>query len=321
MNRKRLTLWIAGFGLTIGIAFLIQQRRHSDGTPDKTVEQLFDQRQNQAKTALESPLGIQVLSKNWAEIRRNFTAASQGGQLVRIIRALFIENRMRDFGPDDQEILLSMVLRTLNEDSSLNVETKGIAWAQAERLAAPAPGGANWSVFLQWLKTTPPQNPKYLLAVKKLVGQPTRPQPEALQVLLHHIPQKWSKVQESSLIFTLDEIRNPKTKALVLDHVTKCYSELPPALRSAALIVISRNLGGSVKRSNKIKPMVFKALRSENPSDLEAGLRALPLLHRQTPFTGSEIANIVKSLTTLPETKLSPFSKSKIEEIISILQP
>ncbi len=307
--------------LSAGVGLWLWKKSHNRVETEKTVEALFEERKGHANSLLESPLAKLILEKNWTRLRSEYQPEKQGETLAKVVRALFIAGKMTGYSPQDQDLLLGLLLQALKSSKAPDVASRGVILAQSERLLPPGKDSPNQTILLGWLRSAPVSAPEYALAFKKLVTQPIQPDSSAMDMVAGQITGSWKKAPESGLVFVLDETRNPEAKLRLLRQLMAQFSKLDATQRPSALIVLARNLGQYPDKASQILKISEKMLKSGGTTEVEAALRAIPPLHAVRPLKGEEIEHTVKILTSIPDSRLSPFAKARIPEIISILQP
>jgi len=307
--------------LSAGVGLWLWKKSHHRVETEKTVEALFEERKAHANSLLESPLAKLILEKNWTRLRSEYQPEKQGESLAKVVRALFIAGNVTGYSPQDQDFLLGLLLQALKSSKVPDAASRGVILAQSERLLPPGKDSPNQIILLGWLRSAAVSAPEYTLAFKKLVTQPVHPESTTVDLVAGQITGSWKKAPESGLIFVLDETRNPEAKLRLLRQLMAQFSKLDAAQRPSALIVLARNLKQYPDKAPQILKISEKMLKSGTTTEVEAALRAIPPLHAVHPLNGEEIEHTVKIMTSRPDSRLSPFAKARIPEIITILQP
>jgi hypothetical protein len=310
----------------IGTGIFIYKKKHiKTPSKEKTVEELFQERENTAKKELETPLAQLLVKKDWASFEKNYDALKQSGTYAQILRAFYIQNQMGQFNQAEQEKLLAIAIETfvaVTHEKTGKLPDPSLLLTQIERLPPPSKNSSSEKTLLSWIKNGDSTFPlAYSLALRKLACQDLAPKPEAIQALIKEVFSKKQRVGSSTLINMVDEMRNQKHKGEVLTQILSRFDQLPSDIQPMAFVVLARNIRLTPSSLRKIRSIMARYLKSNKLFDVESALRSILPLNDFKPFTPEERGKIVNLLTAIPESNRTPFVRAKSEEIIKIFQP
>ncbi|MBC7396691.1 MAG: hypothetical protein H7333_04535 [Bdellovibrionales bacterium] len=287
------------------------------GEPQKTAEEVLTERANQAATHLNTPLGQAVLHKDWPGVQKLYQPKTQFLDMAQIVRALFIENKMNEYTPSEQDRLLNLLLETIEQ---MDVKTEHLASlliTQIERLPSPQHDSAAYNILKKWLNEADHFSLRKRIAILKLALQDLKPDSSALFSFRSGLLQGSTYgISKTDWIQHLNDIRNEDEKRRTAEYLLKNYKKVPAEAQPSALVVLSHHLDvGSVE----IKTLTLQNLRSEKTDAFEASLRAIGNLAEAKMIKSPEKEAIVKKLTSIPPALQSPFARAKALELLSIL--
>ncbi len=309
-----LTLVLASSGL-----FIYLRHKQKIAQSEKTVEQIFKERSDLSKTYLTNPLAQFILTKNWDALSTQYQPEKQSALLSNIIRAIFIQNRMAEFSPKDQERLLELLLKSFEANPSKPSHEMGLMLTQMERLLPPPPGSPSEKKLMSYLSGE--NQDLRILAIRKLVAQELNPRPEAIQALVKLTKGGSQHISSSEIITLIDEMRNTTKKGEVLKHLLSGFDQLPSDMKPLTLVIFSRNMKLNPDSLKKVRAILGQYLKASKILENECALRSILPLNDFKPFTPEEKGKIVNLLTAIPEANRTPFVRAKSEEIIKIFQP
>ena len=320
-NKKLLAFIILGFiGVSAAIYFSKRHVVHPIGKTsphEKTTMEIMTERSLQASKQLDTPLGKAIVSKNWQEVNSLYHPESNFIQLGEIIRALFIEQKMKTFTLDDQEKLTTLVLGTFDKMPEKNLHLSGMLVSQFERLPSPKQGSMNFKILKKWIHDPEEQSLKRKLGIIKLVLQDAIPDKEAAALYQKTLINGDTLGQQrNEWIQEIDEIRSHPVQEEALESIAKNFKKITPDAQPAALLVLSRHL--EIK-PEQTKTLTLQYLKSADLAKVEAALKALvPLLHENllNPAEKDAVAN---TLTNFPTPVRTPFVELKSSQILKLL--
>ena len=320
-KNKVLGAALIGLALLGGGLWYKQLRNHPNktpnGEPQKTAEEILAERARQAASHLNSPLGKAVLNKDWQGIQKLYQPRTQFVEMAEIVRALFIEGKMRDFSLPEQDQLLALLLDSLSSLEEKNLHLASLLITQVERMPSPQHDSLSYKTLKTWLSDASAQGLKKRIAILKLALQDLKPDTNALQIFRQGLVQGSTfGVTRSDWIQQLDDTRNEIEHTKSAEFLLKNYQRISKDAQPAALVVLSHQLKVG---ASEIHDLALQSFESEEIGSFEASLRAIGNLAEAKMIKSPEKEAIVKKLTHIPLALQSPFAKAKAVELLNIL--
>jgi hypothetical protein len=300
--------------------YFVQRQKHPNAkkSAQPTVEEIMAERALKAGKQLETPLGKALADRNWPEVEKLYHPDQQFVQLGEIIRALFIEGKMKAYQAIDQERLMSMVLSTFESMPEKNLHLAGMLVNQLERLPSPKHDSPNFKILKKWASDPKEFALKRKLGVFKLVLNDADPDPAATELLKSAIIDGDTLGQSrAEWIQRVDEIRSYPVQMNVVEYLGKRFKKIPTDAQPTALVVLSHHLNFEPE---EVKKLTLQFFDSGNLSSFEAALKSLPYLIRANLLKNKEKTAIVTKLTNLPPPVKTPFVEAKSAEILGSLK-
>jgi hypothetical protein len=320
MQRKKLYAAILVILLMGGTAFYFYKksgRLARKPSPELTVEQILAEREHQASKQLDTPLGKALVNRNWVEVATLYHPQSDFITLGEIIRALFIENKIKDYTPEDHEKLLGLVISTFAQMPEKNLHLAGMLVTQFNRLPAPAHTSENFAALKHWASDPNETALKRRLGITKLVLHDAEPDPEPVALFQKSLIAGDTFGQtRADWIQHVDEIRNHALQVAALDNLSKNFHHITTNAQGSALTVLAHHLD---QHPDETKTLTLQFLKSQSLDEFESALRALPPLIKGNHFKQAEKEALVKKMTNIPTPLRTPFTQFKSTEILKLL--
>ena len=150
MARLSILAFVIGILIAVGIYSSKQKSPpavKNPGEPQSSVEEILKERLKQASKSLETPLGRALVAKQWGEVDKIYQPKTMFNDLAESIRAIFIESKMKDFTPAEQDRLLSYVISTFASINEKDAHLTGLLMTQFDRLPAPPHESENHKIL------------------------------------------------------------------------------------------------------------------------------------------------------------------------------
>jgi hypothetical protein len=321
-KKKLLAALIMGFIAISAISYIARHKRaaidkNTQSQPQQGVEEILAERAKQASRQLETPLGKALAARNWVDVQKNYNPEKDYIILGDCIRALFLENKMKDFKPEDTEKLVSIIISTFEQMDEKNMHLSGMLVTQFDRMPSPQHDSESFKTLKRWANN--PKEPvlRRKMGITKLVLHDAKPENQLVDLYKKAlINGDTFGSTHSEWIQKIDEIRSQPVQTECVELLAKNFKKIPAQSQPAALFVLSHHIS---VRTEETKILTLQFLETDDPGKFEAALRSLPPLINGNHLKEAEKAIIVKKLTNIPAPVRTPFVEMKSSEILKLL--
>jgi hypothetical protein len=286
--------------------------------PQKTVQEILQERSLQAGTHLVTPLGKAFVNKNWTEFNRLFNPATQFQELAEILRAAFIENTFQNFNLQDMDAVLLITVNTIDQLTPKTQGLSGLLITQYFRLPIPQHTSPAYQKILEWANIPKPKDDSIAVDFRvrnglfKLLLQDLNPPTTVVQAYLAGILGDTDHIAREEWLRKTDDIRSVPLMKKCVEYISQHYAKFDQRTRPAALLVLSRH--PEIETANLVK-YTIDAYQKDTQDYFEAALRATKPLLDHHALNEKQKIGIEKKLEQIPESYLTPFVRAKTSEI------
>jgi hypothetical protein len=322
LNRKALISVSASLVILASIYFTVRSKQKTPPVdPPRTAEDILTERSQVAARFLDHRLAKLLTSKNWSAFDKEFSPEKDSRVLGDILRAYFIHLKLDDFTRTEKDRLLHYSLLALDKHSD-SQPLDFLLISQVERLPEAITGGEAEKILIRWLSKGGHSisSQKKWLAVRKLGAQRLQPRPDAIELLRAGLYKK-DRDESDQAWGAADQVRNVETRNRILSDALTHFSKIPDFQQGRALGIIAGGIRKEASSTSRIKALSLRLLGSGSAEKVEGALRGVVWLESSQTLSPGEKGEIVRILTSIPESVRTPFIQAKSEEIIRLLQP
>jgi hypothetical protein len=315
--KKPIRYTLAGLGCVAIVIGVYQYRHHpkKDHEPQKTVEEILQERARQAAGELTSPLGQAILAKNWPQTETLLKTIDRPHlHFANSIRALFIQNKINSYTVMDLDALENLVVDELEREPLRDELGYQLLATQLYRLPLLGPEYSSHKKLEETAKSAeggPYHEQGRIVALGKLIMQGIPPTEHAIKQFENELgkidPNQWTTI--------VDGTRHAPTQDRLIQHLIKNWKSLSPDTQVQALTLFSNALNVPKNRDTIVASL--QSLKTpKNVPLVEASLRYLSALNEKGGLSGDQKKKIAAALGKIDNSEKSPFLSAKIDDLV-----
>ena len=285
----------------------------------KSIEELMKARKQQAEKSIQSPIGQAFIAKDWNKVKTLYQPKTQFMDWAELIRSAYIENLFQKFNSADLDQVTQITLETLKTADEQTALRMALLSNQFVRLPIPSADSATYQEIVK-TALSGSKDPASSFAARncllKLIQQDQKPDARIMKLFYDGFAGNTLGLNRGQWIRSAGSIRNLEFKKQSMKNLIRDFARIPADGQASALVTLSLFPEEGQKEIAKI---MIKALKDENPVILDAALRGTFAMIQKQAISGEDKKAMAKVLSSMPANNLTPFARTKIKEILPML--